>query len=443
VRTATVAKSRAVDAPTRSGSKHLWQIDVVRLLTFTAVIAVHSLAFTEQPDNRLAAGAMMLLQFGREVFFALTGFVLVYTAWEKTPKAGKFWLRRISYVAIPYAAWTSIYYAYSVLGPQHLSPSWSVFGLDLLDGGAMYHLYFLLVTLQLYLLFPLLLAFVRRTYERAWAVLGVVAAANLVWLAVLQYVPAPSGTAGWFWDHAYELLPTYAMYVLAGCYAAVHLPKLQRVVDRRPKALALVAALCGTVAVGVYALQLGYMAPRSAANVLQPATLFSCLSAAILLYLLGSRWASGPRRSVATIALLSDASFGVYLAHPLVLQLLLDHGLGNSRQAIPAALATVVGILAAGVGGLAIALAARRTPLSLLLTGRPRKSAVSSTAPRALARTPPTRASGPILAGFPLSASLSRAGTSPEGILATTPSPPRPRLDLPLAVGLEQGAKKL
>jgi peptidoglycan/LPS O-acetylase OafA/YrhL len=447
VQTATEAEGRAADVSAVSRSKHLWQIDVVRLLTFTAVIAVHSLAFTEQPDNRLAAGAMMLLQFGREVFFGLTGFVLVYTAWDRTPKAGKFWLRRISYVAIPYAVWTSIYYAYSVLGPQHLNPSWSVFGLDLLDGGAMYHLYFLLVTMQLYLLFPLLLAFVRRTSERAWAVLGMVAAANLVWLAVLQYVPAPGGTAGWFWDHAYELLPTYAMYVLAGCYAAAYLPKLQQVVNRRPRALALVAALCGAIAVGVYAVQLEYMAPRSAANVLQPATLFSCLCAAILLYLLGSRWASGPRRSVATIALLSDASFGVYLAHPLVLQLLLDHGLGNSGQAIPAAAATILGILAAAAGGLAIVLAARRTPLSLLLTGRPRKSGaprtVSSTVSSAVPGTRLTGAGRPALARYPLSASFSRASTSPDDVLATSPSPPRPRLDLTLAVGLEQGATKL
>ena len=68
------------DPPRRAD--HVWPVDVVRLSAFAAVIMVHSIAFTEQPDNSLAAGALMLLQFGREVFFALTAFVLVLsTQW--------------------------------------------------------------------------------------------------------------------------------------------------------------------------------------------------------------------------------------------------------------------------------------------------------------------------------------------------------------------------
>ncbi len=382
---ATERRDPAARSETRSS--HLWQIDVVRLLTFSAVISVHSLAFTEQPDNRLAAGAMMLLQFGREVFFALTGFVLVYAAWNRSGRVRDFWFKRLSYVAVPYVAWTGIYYAYSVLGPQHLRPSLSVFGTDLLDGGAMYHLYFLLVTLQLYLVFPVVLAFVRRTAHRAGTVLGLVAVANLAWLAVVQYVPAPSGSTGWWWHHAYEILPTYSMYVLAGCYAAVHLPMLQRVVARYSRALIAVAVVSAAAAVGLYLVQLPYFAPRTAASVLQPATAFSCVSAIILLYLLGSRWASGPRRGERTVAILSDASFGVYLAHPLVLQLLLDHGLGNAGQEVPAAAATVIGIVAAALGGLAITLAARRTPISLFLTGRPRRTATGRPASAVVTRS--------------------------------------------------------
>ena len=136
-----------------------------------------------------------------------------------------------------------------------------------------------------------------------------------------------------------------------------------------------IAVSSAALAIVLYLVQLPYLAPRTAASVLQPATTFSCVSALILLYLLGSRWASGPRRGEKTVALLSDASFGVYLAHPLVLQLLLDHGLGNAGQKLPAALATVIGLVAAAVGGLVIALAARRTPLSLVLTGRRRRTA--------------------------------------------------------------------
>ena len=358
---------------------HLWQVDVVRLLTFTAVIAVHSLAFTEQPDNRAAAGAMMLLQYGREVFFSLTGFVLIYsTAGRRSLQLRRFWPKRILYVAVPYVVWSGIYYAYDILGPAHASPSLSVFGTDLLYAGAKYHLYFLLVTVQLYLAFPLIRWFVLRTAHRALPVLAAVSAANLAWLAVLQYGAYPhSGPGLWVYSHAYELLPSYLMYVLGGAYAAVHLDRLQELVDARRRLLLAVAGLAAVGALVVYSVQLPFMAPRSANDVLQPGMALSCLAATIVVYLVGSRWAEGPRRRQALIETLSDASFGVYLSHPLVLQLLLDFGgFGNGQQVMPAFVCTVLALVISVAGGTAISLLFRRTPLSLPLTGRPWRAQV-------------------------------------------------------------------
>ena len=375
--TSTAPARTAAAAMSRADRGHLWQIDVVRLLTFAAVIAVHDLAFTEQPGNRAVAGAMMLLQYGREVFFALTGFVLVYSAWGRPMRLRSFWKRRILCVAVPYLTWSVLYYAYTVVGPQHATPSASVFGWDLLSGNAEYHLYFLLVTLQLYLAFPFILRLVQRTAHRAAPVLAAVTVVNLAWLAVLQYVPIPSGTGSWFFHHAYELLPTYSMYVLAGCYAAVHMDRLQRFVEERGRALLGAAAAAAIGALVVYTVQLPYMAPRVADDVLQPGMALSCLAAVSVVYLIGSRWAAGPRRHQQVIETLSDASFGVYLAHPFVLQLLLDYGgFGNDGQQLPAALATVFGYVIAVGGGVAISLAARRTPLSLPLAGRPWRAEV-------------------------------------------------------------------
>jgi peptidoglycan/LPS O-acetylase OafA/YrhL len=361
----------AAPAPGRPAAR-LLQVDIVRLLTFSAVIAVHTLAFTEQPDNRLAAGVMMLLQYGREVFFALTGFVLLYSMWGKPMNVGPFWRKRILFVAVPYLAWSAIYYAYAVFGPDHLHPSISAFGWDLLYGSAEYHLYFLVVTLQLYLAFPVILRFVRRTAHQATRLLVAVSAVNLAWLAVVAYVPMPAGPAGWFWDHAYELLPTYAMYVLGGCYAAVHFHRIQVFVDTHSRLLLRASAGCAAVAVGVYVAQLPFMAPRTADQVIQPGMLFSCVAALFVVYVIGCRWAAGPRRHQGMIEVLSEASFGLYLAHPLVLLLLTDYlGFGNQGQRIPAVPATVLAYLITAVGATMLSIAVRRTPLSLPLAGRP------------------------------------------------------------------------
>lgn len=362
----------AGDPPSQRG-RHLWQVDVVRLLAFSAVIAVHLLAFTEQPDNRAAAGAMMLLQYGRELFFALTGFVLVYSTWNRPFRTGSFWRRRIVYVAVPYVTWSLVYFAYAVLGPQHIDPAPHVLGWDLLYGSAEYHLYFLVVTIQLYLSFPLLRRFVRRTADRALPVLGAVTFVNVGVMAILAYVPEPrSGVASWLFVHSYELLPTYAMYVLAGCYAAVHLDRLQTFVHRHYRRLLGLAVVSGALALVFYAVQLPFMPPRAADQVVQPAMIFSCIAAGLATYVLGSRWAEGPRRHQRLVETLSDASFGIYLAHPLVLQFLLDYGgFGNNGQKLPPVVATVVGYVITAGGATLISLAARRTPLSLALAGRP------------------------------------------------------------------------
>jgi peptidoglycan/LPS O-acetylase OafA/YrhL len=370
---ATVRDTGSVKAEPRP---HLWQVDVMRLLTFAAVISVHSLAFTEQPDNSVAAGAMMLLQFGREVFFALTAFVLTYTLLDRRIGFRAVWRKRLLYVGVPYLAWTVIYYLYSV-GTGQVRPSLTTFAIDVVSGGAMYHLYFLLVTLQLYLVFPAILAFVRRTAHVAGRVLIAVSVVNLAWLAVLQYVPSPGGSGRWVWDHAYELLPTYSMYVLAGCYAAAHLPHLQQVLRAHGNRLVALAGLATAGALGVYALQLTSMAPRLADSVLQPAMALSCAAAIIVLYLIGTRWAEGRRRHQRQVEALSDVSFGVYLSHPLILAVLVDFlGFGNTGQKFPPVVATIGAFVISTVGGIAIALLARRTPLSLALAGRPWRAEV-------------------------------------------------------------------
>lgn len=130
---------------------HLVQVDLLRVLTFSAVIAVHAIAFTTLTSDRAAGGALMLLQFGREVFFALTAFVLVYSTRDRIERPVEFWRRRVPYVALPYVAlpyvaWSLIYeVTRTTVDGTRLATG--TIAADLLTGGAKYHLYFLLVTL--------------------------------------------------------------------------------------------------------------------------------------------------------------------------------------------------------------------------------------------------------------------------------------------------------
>jgi peptidoglycan/LPS O-acetylase OafA/YrhL len=362
-------RDERVSRPTR----HLDQIDLVRLLAFTAVIAVHSLDFTQTNASQLAAGTLMLLQFGRAVFFALTGFVLVHATWERPLDTPSFWRRRFPYVLVPYLAWSVIYYVFGILTSSWPPFSWSAFYGHVEYGDAGYHLYFLLVTLQLYLVFPLVLRFVRATRHRAWLVLGIVGLADLVWQAMLQYGQAPANWVGWFWIHGYELLPTYAIYVLVGCYAALHLDRVNDVVRRRGGWLVAAGAAGLVVGEAVYAVQLGGQAPRVAGGPLQPAMIVVSLGVLVLLYVACTRWADrgAPRRGL--VAWGSDLSFGIYLAHPFVLTILLMNGLASDDRHVPALVAAVIAFVLTAVGATVASILARRTSLSLALTGRRRR----------------------------------------------------------------------
>jgi peptidoglycan/LPS O-acetylase OafA/YrhL len=354
--------------PSSTRPRHLWEIDLIRVLTFTAVVAVHAISATQRASNEVAQGFIMLLHFTREGFFAISGFVLVYSAIGKAIRPLSFWRRRLPLVGIPYVAWSAIYYWLTLATSAHGSWSWSTFGTDLLYGTAEYHLYFLVVTIQLYFVFPALVRFLRATARHAVAILLSVGVANLAWLGLLQY----GHQHGWLYTHAYELLPTYAVYVLAGGYAALHREALQAYLATHRWQLLAVAAGSLAVALGVYAAQLSWMAPTGASAVTQPANLASCVAMILLLCVLGDRWVAAGTPGRKTIGLASEISFGVYLAHPLILQFFLDHGLGLRHQVIPSPLATVAAIAGAIVGAAALALLVRRTPLALPLTGRPR-----------------------------------------------------------------------
>ncbi|MDQ6928203.1 MAG: acyltransferase [Actinomycetota bacterium] len=346
------------------------ELDVIRVVAFSAVIAVHAIAFSTLASNEVSAGALMLLQFGRGVFFALTGFVLVYSATRRPVGAVPFWRRRVPYVVVPYAVWTVIYYCVGLAESAHPSFSLAALGLDILTGDAAYHLYFLVVVLQLYLLFPLILPFVRRSAGAPGRVLLIVGALNLTWLAVLQYAPAPTGALGVLWERAYELLPTYSIFVLAGCYAALHLGAIRTVVARRARLLAVVGVGAAGLAEAVYLVQLGDLSPRRAGSVLQPAMALSCVAAIVLVFLGASRWASGARRGSQLLDTAADISFGVYLAHPLVLALVLSIGFGTDNRVVPSLLATVIAMIGTAAGAVVVTLIARRTRASLALTGR-------------------------------------------------------------------------
>lgn len=357
---------------TPTGNRHVHEIDVVRVLTFACVIAVHTVAHTNPFASVSANAVLMLLHFTREAFFFLTGFVLVHTYLYRPVDVRMFYRKRLTTVAVPYVVWTCIY----TYLPQHWhipAASLTTLAENLALGSATYHLYFLLVSLQIYLLYPLIARLLKATAGHHLHLLAVSAVAQLALYCWLTYAPSPSGWLGAVVAHDDALVISYQFYVFAGAVCAYHADPVRTFIAANRVRVAVMAVPAAALALGVYFAAVADGKPAElAAAVLQPVMIVWAMAAVLALFALGSSWS---QHRVAgshldrVISYGSDRSFGIFLVHPAIIGYVLDCGWVRE---LPAVSQTVVTYLMVVAGSLIAVEVFRRSPLSLILTGRRR-----------------------------------------------------------------------
>ena len=387
--TAATAPAAASADGTRSRPR-IVAFDLVRLLIIAFVVGVHTLSNGAGTVNGLLGAVITVFHTSRELFFLLTAFVLVYN-YGKRPriKWPTFWRRRYLLVVPAYVAWTAIYFYadHSALHPLHAAVAH--FWYDLHTGNSRYHMYFLLVTMQMYLLFPLVRWLLRKTagHHRVLFFVALVYQVVLTF-AVHDHWSAPGFLGGWLRNPTLWL-PSYALYVIGGGIAAWHFDRLAAFTRRHLRAAGLVAAAGLCAGIGTYCVELMLgQTPNAASGVFQPVLVVETLAYGWGLLAAGLWWTDtgAPGRRLAAAG--ADCSFGIYLAHPLVLQGLLLAGQHTGTLAAVRRAPEVLELLAllacvpvVYVISWCLAFVLRRTPLSLILTGR---SQVRRTAPRRL-----------------------------------------------------------
>jgi len=357
--------------------EHLHYVDLVRVLTVGLVIGLHTLALDPLTPTIGIGGLIIVFHVSREVFFLLTAFVLTYGTSRRKPRWPAFWRKRYLFVVVPYVTWTVLYF-FADGWPYQLGNLVQ----ELLTGSARYHLYFLLVSMQIYLVFPLIRGLLKVTERRHGVLLAVAAVYQLTFALFVQQGWGLGPLTGWL-QFPDALLPSYLGYILAGAVAGWHREAL--VSWTRAHFRRVLAGCVGTIAVGVgvYLGQvwLGGEPPLAASIVWQPVIAVESVGIAWAFLALGLRWQDRGLRGRRFVMSTSDASFGVYLIHPLILQYALagatSLGLLAFAASVPNALVLIflVGVLIPVVYLVAATITTfiRRTPLSLALTGRARR----------------------------------------------------------------------
>jgi peptidoglycan/LPS O-acetylase OafA/YrhL len=378
VLTATPATVSGPPARPEPAQRHLGQIDLIRIVPMIGVVAVHALIFTQPTRSPGANAVLMILHANREVFFFVTAFVLFLSAARRSGGEPllQFWRRRYPVVVAPYLAWTGIYWLQTQNWvPWPPGPALGLLGVDLALGW--FHLYFLLVTMQLYAAFPLLAWLIRRTRGRHWWLLGASVAVQVAFTTLYQYGwgITPGWLQTWF-AYAQVELTSYQLYFVLGALAADHLDECLAWIRRHGRA-ALAAVLGATAAAEAWYginMAVGETADQ-AAGVFQPAAILVAGAALVGLALAADRLAVGFAADGAfwrTVRRGARTSFGVYLGHMLPLQLLLLTPaatlIGLHRLPLPLLGVAVLAIVLCATFAIVVAL--QRTPLSVVLTGR-------------------------------------------------------------------------
>lgn len=315
-----------VEAPSLSGRRSEW-IDHLRLAAAFAVVWIHvagpilrdaEVAHDLQWWIAIIGNAAM--RWCVPAFVMLSGMLLI-------PRAGEgnewiFYRRRASRVLLPTLFWTGLYLVYRILQTGQFSPGRML--TLLIFGKAYYHLWFLYMLLGLYLATPFLSAFVLRVQRRT-EVLAVVIGFGLASCQSMADVTRE------VWSPVFLSWIGFVPYFLLGHLLA------DKGFLRVPKPALIVAAGVSIVLTGLLA---GLLWPVLSLRGLALMSsnfnpLIIVMSVSIFL-LFRDGYGGFPSRGRHGVASAAPLMLGVYLVHPLCMDLLQHFGVTGSAVAITA-----------------------------------------------------------------------------------------------------------
>ncbi|WP_274361346.1 acyltransferase [Paenibacillus thermotolerans] len=299
-------------------------LDLYRAFGIMAVIAIHVTSF---PMVQLEKGTWQQAfyqfinngsNFAVPSFLFLSGLVLFYNYFHRS--ADRTWIvpfykKRLMYILVPYLIWSFFYY----LMAQVMNGSGVIGNLDmyfqrLLTGKNYTHLYYFIIILQFYVLFPLLLQLSAKAFVKKW----------LIPFAVLVQIAFFAANKLFFhFDQTGILFITYFLHFIAGAYIGIYYEKAFAALKRNT-AIITAVFIAGTL-LYVYASKMYYqwlpaLLPYKAN--LNFVIYYVFTVSACLFLLLASQWMYGLRSLKSVNRVLQSigiASFLIFLAHPFVL----------------------------------------------------------------------------------------------------------------------------
>lgn len=298
--------------------KFFYELNFIRGFACLMVVMVHVTAsfyyFDEKQFNWLTMFLNQVSRFGTPLFAVIAGFLLFNQSFKGRFKVKRFVVSRTKKILIPFAIWSFVYLYYKsyVFPWQENGVKYADFFQLFLLGDAQYHLYFLIVVLQFYVLF-LILQFVKTNQM-------------LIFLTIVSFF------VNYFFirkpfDFGNEMLNTilqdrsslffWIFYFFLGGLFAMNWEKISQWVRENIILTMFIGFTIILFAIYEYHAFTQYSSTR-VANLLYIPLFFLFLTA--MYYLLGKF--AKLREGLIKIG---NLSMGIYLVHPLILLLLEEH----------------------------------------------------------------------------------------------------------------------
>jgi peptidoglycan/LPS O-acetylase OafA/YrhL len=294
-------------------SKRLQEFDIIRAAAALAVIAIHITA--SYMNLPLAYFWNHAVRFAVPLFIIISGFLLCWTDRDDTfLPAWEFYIKRLHRILWPYIIWTCLYSLLNAYLSGLHNPIFFLItlGKNLLWGTGYYHLYFLPIILQLYLLYPLL----RRWLEKDARMLLLVSLVltlmgqMVLYLYLLHIIALPPQ-----YSAKYVLaFPVWLFYFVFGMYAAWRKEVWETKLSSG--ASLVIFGIMWLVSLGLVLLDSRLTFPGS---IVRPSIMLYTIGSYFFFYAL-ALWFK--QKKWPWLTWLSAQSFLLYLMHPLVLTIL-------------------------------------------------------------------------------------------------------------------------
>lgn len=281
-------------------------IDFARVISALAVVCIHVTAnFILEKDTYYFFN--QLVRFAVPLFFIISGFSLFYSSRNKDRiETIKFYKKRFSKIIIPYIIWTIMYTFYynrfdiSIINTNMILK-------NLLMG--INHLYFVVIIIQFYIIFPLLFILYKK-YSKITLIISFIIS---LYFNVALYLPS-FGITLVSWDYMkyfYLLFPSWIFFFVVGMYLSDNCDKVMIALKNNKSWVYLITFAGFLIILGEGKLTNSY------ASSLKPSIMLYCTGVFLSLMVTFDKI-----KANALVLWLSKQSFGFYLSHMVVFNLL-------------------------------------------------------------------------------------------------------------------------